>query len=123
MEWTGASAQRGPHRAARSPERVGSEQPVEASPSVAFTLRDFAWFIGGGIVVSAFITAFLVALLVDWQSRFLLWKAERDQQTALQEIAATSDKWALALTQLGATRDTVNLWRKYVPRSVGGRRP
>ena len=100
--------------------RVGSEQPVEASPSVSFSLKDFAWFIGGGIVVSSFITAFLVVLFVDFQSRFQLWRIERTHQEALQEIRDTGDKWAATLKKLDAKSDTVNRWRRFMSKSVGG---
>ena len=123
MQWDGGGqAQRGPRSVARSLAPEG-DQTVTPPSSVSFGLRDFAWFIGGGIVVSSFITPFLVVLFVDFQSRFQLWRIERTHQEALQEIRDIGDKWAATLKKLDAKSDTVNRWRRYFPKSMGGSKP
>lgn len=81
------------------------------------------WLIAGSITGGIVIASLVVVLAVDLHTRYALYRAEQESQAAVQEMRAIEDKWGAALTALRAKADTVNRWRRFMSKSVGGTRP
>ena len=110
--------------ASASPAILKAVQPLGVNPEqqARYHRPSDLWLVPLSIVGSGFLSALLVVLLVSFDTRFHLWRAEKLHGVAIAEIEATRHKWAETLQALEAKSDTVNRWRRFMSKSVGGSR-